>query len=64
MKMAVYGFSAVVILLFWAFAYDAWKDFTCGAGFKGINTNWSLIAGCTVETKSGVWIPRNNYRSE
>lgn len=39
-----------------------WESYSCGKKFVGVNTEWSIAAGCQVEAKPGIWIPAENYR--
>lgn len=41
-----------------------WKLFICQVHEKdyGVNTKWTLLSGCMIETKPGVYVPEGRYR--
>ncbi len=56
----------VLLLVIIMFAVGAlmWPLFKCGIKEHdfGLNTKWTLLNGCVIETKPGIFVPADKYR--
>ncbi len=60
MKAILVGLVLIVIIV----APFAWKIGICQIHEHdyGINTKWTLLSGCMIEVKDGVFVPEERYR--
>ena len=54
----------IAVILGFVAAALAWPLFICGVREHdyGVNTKWTLLNGCMIETKPGVFVPEEHYR--